>query len=300
MLNKHTINHMWITVAVIALFTLLPFLSTTSQTSAAMSEGSENELADFDPDNFDNPTRIDNKWFPLKPGTQFVYEGFTVDENGEEIPHEIVFTVTDLTKEIGGVPTVVILENDFSDGELEESELTFFAQDNDGNVWHLGQYSETYDPETGEFIGGRAFLVGHLKGARAGIMMLAEPELGTPSYSQGFAPPPFNFTDRGQVFDVGQKISVPFGDFKDVLVIKETNQEEPDAFQLKYYAASVGNIRIGGEDVQQETLELVDVVKLSPKELAEVRAEALELEERANVYGSTPPAEHIDDGKGSN
>jgi hypothetical protein len=80
-----------------------------------------------------------------------------------------------------------------------------------------------------------------------------------------------------------------------VLVIRETNQEEPDAFQLKYYAASVGNIRIGGEDVQQETLELVDVVQLSPKELAKVRDEALELEERANVYGSTPPAEHNDD-----
>jgi hypothetical protein len=235
---------------------------------------------------------IDNEWLPLIPGTEFVYEGFTVDENGEEIPHEIVFTVTDLTKEIGGVRSVVILDEDFSDGELEEKELTFFAQDNDGNVWHLGQYSETYEGE--EFIGGRAFLFGHLEGARAGIMMLAEPKLGTPSYSQGFAPPPYNFTDRGQVFETGEKISVPFGDFEDVLVIRETNQEEPDAFQLKYYAASVGNIRIGGEDVQQETLELVDVVELSEDALAEVRAEALELEERANVYGSTPPAEHND------
>jgi hypothetical protein len=292
MLNQHTRNRIWITFVVIVLFALLPFLSAASQTSAAVSEQSENELADFDPDNFDDPTTIDNEWFPLIPGTQFVYEGFTVDENGEEIPHEIVFTVTDLTKEIGGVRSVVILDEDFSDGELEEKELTFFAQDNDGNVWHLGQYSETYEGE--EFIGGRAFLVGHLEGARAGIMMLAEPKLGTPSYSQGFAPPPYNFTDRGQVFDVGQEISVPFGDFEDVLVIKETDQEEPDAFQLKYYAASVGNIRIGGEDVQQETLELVDVVELSEDALAEVRAEALELEERANVYGSTPPAEHND------
>jgi len=300
MLNKHNTNRIWIIFVGIVLFALLPFLSATSQTSAAMSEQSENELADFDPDNFDDPTTIDNKWFPLIPGTQFVYEGFTVDENGEEIPHEIVFTVTDLTKEIGGVRSVVILDQGLSDGELEEAELTFFAQDSDGNVWHLGQYSETYDPETGEFIGGIAFLVGHLEGVRAGIMMLAEPKLGTPSYSQGFAPPPINFTDRGQVSEVGQKISVPFGDFKDVLVIKETNEEEPDVFQLKYYAASVGNIRVGGEDVQQETLELVDVVQLSPKELAEVRDEALELEERANVYGSTPPAEHNDnDHKGS-
>jgi hypothetical protein len=71
--------------------------------------------------------------------------------------------------------------------------------------------SSSYEGE--EFIGGRAFLVDHLEGARAGIMMLAEPKLGTPSYSQGSAPPPFNFTDRGQVFETGEKISVPFGDF---------------------------------------------------------------------------------------
>jgi hypothetical protein len=56
MLNQHTTNRIWITFAVIVLFALLPFLSAASQTSAAMSEESENELADFDPDNFDDPT----------------------------------------------------------------------------------------------------------------------------------------------------------------------------------------------------------------------------------------------------
>ena len=50
-------------------------------------------------------------------------------------------------------------------------------------------------------------------------------------------------------------------------------------------------IGFGGTDPQQEMLELVDVIELSPEELDEVRAEALELEERANVYGSTPLAE---------
>jgi hypothetical protein len=50
-------------------------------------------------------------------------------------------------------------------------------------------------------------------------------------------------------------------------------------------------IGFGGTDPQQEMLALVDVIELSPEELDEVRAEALELEERANVYGSTPLAE---------
>lgn len=38
----------------------------------------EKEFCDFDPNNFDRSTNIDNEWFPMKPGTRFVYEGFTV------------------------------------------------------------------------------------------------------------------------------------------------------------------------------------------------------------------------------
>ena len=201
-----------------------------------------------------------------------------------------MFTVTDLNKVINGVRTVVIFDRDYSRGELLEAELAFFSQDRDGNVWHLGQYREMYDEV--ELVGGRAWLVGHLDGARAGIMIKAKPRLGTPSYSQGYAPAPFNWTDRARVYQMGEKTTVPFGSFEDVLVTEEFNDEEPGALQLKYYARGVGNVRVGwkGADQQQETLELVKVVKLSPKALAEVRVEAMALEDRAYVYGRTPAA----------
>ncbi len=250
----------------------------------------EKEFEEIDPANFDNSTNIDNEWFPLQPGMQYIYEGTTYEDD-EFIPHRVVFTVTDLTKVINGVRTVIVWDRDFSDDELVEAELTFFAQDNDGNVWHLGQYSETYEEE--DFVGGQAWLVGYLEGAKAGIMMKANPQLGMPSYSEGYAPPPFNWTDRARVAEMGQTTSVPFGDYEDVLVIEEFNQEEPDAIQLKYYARGVGLVRIGwsGDDEEQETLELVDIVQLDAEALAEVRAEALELEKRAYIYGLTPPAE---------
>jgi len=200
-------------------------------------------------------------------------------------------TVTDLTKVIGGVRTVVLYDLDLKDDQLEEAELAFKAQDDEGNVWHLGQYVEIYDEE--EFVGGRMWVVGHLEGARAGIIMKAQPRVGTPSYSQGYAPPPFNCTDRARTYQMGQKTSTASGSYEDVLVSEEFNEEEPGASQLKYYARGVGNVRIGwkGEDEQQEEMELVKVVQLDPKALAEVRAQALELEKRANVYGTTPPAE---------
>lgn len=137
--------------------------------------------------------------------------------------------------------------------------------------------------------------VGHLDGAKAGIMVQAQPRLETPSYSQGYAPPPFNWTDRARVSAMGEKTTTASGSYDDVLVIEEFNEEEPGAIQLKYFARGVGNVRVGwkGSDEQQETLELVKIVELDPKALSELRSEALELEKRAYIYGMTPPAEPI-------
>jgi len=248
------------------------------------------DLLDIDQKNFSRSTIIDNKWMPLRPGTQWIYEGSTV-EDGKKTPHRIIFTVTDLVKVIDSIPAVVMLDKDFSDGKLEEQELTFFAQDDEGKIWQLGENSETYD-ET-QFIGGRAWIVGHLKAARAGIMIQAKPREGMPSYSEGFAPPPYRWADHGRIRKLGEKVTVPAGAFSDVLVIEEFSEEEPGAFQLKYYAPGIGNIRTAweGKDPKKETLELARVVQLGPQEMDAVRVEALQIEERAYVYGSTPPAQ---------
>jgi hypothetical protein len=246
---------------------------------------------DFDPSLFDETSAtIDNEWWPLEPGTQFTWRGWT-QEDEERISHRIVFTVTDLTKVIDGVRTVVGWDRDFSGGQLVETELIFLAQDKQGNVWHFGQYSETWEGR--ELVGGQVWLVGHLEGAKAGILMKAEPRLGTPAYSQGFAPAPFYWDDYGKVSKMGARTCVPAGCFEDVLVIDEFEPTKPGAFQVKYYARGVGNVRTGwrGSDADREVLVLEKVVQLSPEALANARTRALELETRASVYGRTPPAE---------
>ncbi len=129
---------------------------------------------------------------------------------------------------------------------------------------------------------------------------MAEPRLKTPSYSQGWGPA-VGFTDRGEVYQMGEKTTVPSGSYADVLIIKESTQDEPDAFQLKYFARGIGNVRVGwlGEgEKMQEALELVRVETLDPKELASVREGALKLEKSAyqnskDVYGRTLPLEHL-------
>jgi hypothetical protein len=267
----------------------------SEQTKAEPLTGS---AEDFERARFDNPTDIDNKWLPLKPGTQFVYEGstFLLEEKVRE-EHRVVFTVTDLTKVIDGVRTLVVWDRDYSGGELVETELAFHAQDNDGNVWHLGQYPEEY--EDGKFDKAPGWIVGQ-KGAHAGISMKAEPRLGAPSYAQGYAPPPLNWDDRARVYKVGQNVCVPVDCYENVLVTEEFEPSIPGVYQLKYYASGVGNIRVGWRGKKQderETLKLVAVKHLSPEARAKVRKAAMELDRRAyernsEVYRDTQPVKH--------
>ena len=246
----------------------------------------------FDRGRFSNPTAISNPWLPMIPGTRMVYEGFT-REDGETIQHRLVFTVTDLVKDIDGIMSRVIWDVDYSDGELVETELAFFAQDDRGSVWRMGEYPEEW--EEGAFIDAPAWIAG-VEGARAGIAMQASPAVGAASYSQGWGPA-VDFTDRAYVLERGIDDCVRIDCYSPVLVINEFNEEEPEANQLKYYAERVGNIRVGwrGDDTSIEELELVEIIQLTAEELAEVRKAALTLEERAyilrpEVYGPTEPS----------
>lgn len=246
----------------------------------------------FDHDNFDDSTVIDNQWLPMVPGTQLVYEGRTNEEHVLR-EHRVVITVTDLTKVIDGVEAVVSWDLDFSNGELAEAELAFFAQDNDGNVWRMGEHPEEY--EGGRFVGAPTWIAG-VNGASAGISMLATPVVDGMSYSQGWAPD-VEFIDRGVVQEVAAETCVAVGCFTDVLIVAEFNTEEANAWQLKYFAPDIGNVRVGwrGVDETQEELELVSVVRLDAIQLAEAREAALAVEAHAyvispDIYGRTPPA----------
>jgi hypothetical protein len=269
--------------------------SRTDETSERNQSGHLSTVGakDFDSTNFDDSTTVDNKWFPLVPGAYSEFEGSAIDD-GERISRRVVTIVTDLSKEINGVNSVVVWERDYNEGKLVEAELGFFAQDNDGTVWHMGEYPEEY--EDGKFDKAPGWLAG-FKGATAGIAMRAQPRLGTPGYAQGYAPPPINWNDRGRVYKVGQKTCVPVKCYEDVLVIEEFERNKPGAYQLKYYAPGVGDVRVGWrgpEEEEKEGLGLVKDVRLGPEALAKARANALKLENHAyeikDFYRKTQPA----------
>ncbi|MET3142600.1 UNVERIFIED_ORG: hypothetical protein ABIB19_002019 [Arthrobacter sp. UYEF10] len=249
----------------------------------------------FDRSDFQATPRIDNKWFPLKPGMQYTTTGTVTSAEGTST-RTVVHTVTGLTKVIDGVKTRVLWDRDYSDGELAESELAFFAQTGKGTVWLFGEYPEEY--ENGEFIGAPSTFISGIAKAQAGIAMQAKPRTGTPDYVQAYAPK-VDFLDCGTVLKKDQHVCVPTGCYNDVLVIDEYNPLEPPeaGHQRKFYSAGTGLVKVtavGGTD--QEFMDLVKVQKLDAAQLAAVNTQALELDERAysvsrSVYAKTPPAE---------
>lgn len=242
----------------------------------------------FERGNFSKPTRINNRYYPLTPGLQFTLSGTTSAGT-----HTVVFTVTDLTKVIDGVTTRVLWDQDFQDGELAESELAFQAQDNAGNVWVLGEYPEEY--EAGQFTGAPFTWMNGIDHANAGVLVPGEPMLDKAAFLEGKSPS-IDFWDCGQVNALGQMVSVPTGEYKNVLVINEwAPLEHSSAIQQKFYAPGVGVAQIGAiNDPEAETLVLTKFDRLNTGQLAAVRKEALKLDmhgyQVSSVYSQTQPA----------
>jgi hypothetical protein len=243
------------------------------------------------PDQFTTPLTVDNPMFPLAVGTQFTYQGKLV-EGGESKPHGVVFTVTDVVKTVGGVRTVVAWDRDFLEGELQEQELAFFAQDDQGNVWNFGEYPEEY--ENGKFTGAPSTWIRGAGGAYGGIHMLSQPRDGM-KYREGLVPA-IEFDDVSVVSRTGQQDCLAGTCYRQVLVVDETSPNDPaSGHQIKYYAPRTGLIQVGarGGDFQ-EFLTLTSVRHLGPAEMAKARTEVLAMDQRAykvsKVYRTTKPA----------
>jgi hypothetical protein len=257
---------------------------------ATTSRGVADSAAGLAP-KFSAPADVSNPMFPLRPGTQFKYRGKIVEGDTSE-PHTVVFTVTDLTKMVNGVRTVVAWDRDFLRGDLQEQELAFFAQDDKGNVWNFGEYPEEY--KDGKFTGAPSTWIRGTSGAYGGRHMLAQPSVGA-QYVSGRIPA-IDFHDVARINRVGQATCVPSGCYRQVLVVNEWSPgDRTGGVQVKYYSPGVGLVRVGAQGGDsQEFLGLEEVRRLGRSELAEVRSAALTLDRRAyrisKVYRVTKPA----------
>jgi hypothetical protein len=213
---------------------------------------------------FTHPLAVTNRFTPLVPGTRFRYTGRVTGEGR----HEDVFTVTDLTLTVHGVHVVVALDQDYRNGRLEEAELAFFAQDDAGNVWNLGEYPEEY--ENGKFTGAPSTWVDGVRGAKGGFKVPAHPRLHQ-SWTEGRAKA-IDFWDVSRVTALRTKVRSGLGLHCGVLEVDERSPLDPKSgHQLKFYAPHIGLVRVearGGD--AQEFLSLVSLRHLGGRALAKV------------------------------
>lgn len=196
---------------------------------------------EFDPDDF--VREVTNPYFPLKPGTTFIYKG-----ESEGSPTRQVMKVTNKTKKIMGVTTTVVHDLAYEDGVLIEETFDWFAQDEDGNVWYFGEDTKEYN-ENGNVVSTEGSWQAGVDDAKPGIIMLANPAKGK-KYKQEVAPGVAE--DTAQVIGYKDSFCVPYKCFTKVLVIKEWTPLEKGFVEHKYYARGVGFIYAvlvkGGEE----------------------------------------------------
>jgi hypothetical protein len=186
----------------------------------------------IDPANFLTPAEIaasPNQFFPLIPGTVTKYK------EGEDV---ITITVTNRTINLLGVTAIVVRDLDTLNGVTVEDTDDFFAQDKDGNVWYMGEISQSFEDGLLDSLEG-SWRAG-IAGAKPGIAMLGNRAVGD-KYRQEFLLGVAE--DFAKIISTTGTATAPAASCNGTcLVTEETNAREPDAKEQKYYAPGIGLI----------------------------------------------------------
>ena len=185
------------------------------------------DVVELDPADF--VSEIDNPWWPMRPGSTWVYrEGSALD---------VRVTVTDRRRVVDGIEAVVVHDVVTEDGEVIEDTFDWYAQDKWGNVWYLGE--DTKELEHGEVVSTEGSWEAGVDGAQAGIAVPADPSVGLAyrqEHYEGHA------EDEAEVLSVDASVRVPFGSFRRALQTKDTTPLEPGLVEHKYYVRGVGPV----------------------------------------------------------
>ena len=188
--------------------------------------------AQLDPADF--APQVTNEFFPLVPGTTYSYEGET-DEGTETV----IVEVLDETTTIMGISATVVRDRVLLDGELIEDTFDWFAQQNTGDVWYLGENSK--EIEDGEVVSTEGSWEAGVDGAKAGIIMWGDPaaHLGE-EYRQEFYEGVAE--DVATVIGLNEAVQVPYGSFTGCIRTEDRNPLEPGTEEHKFYCPGVGQV----------------------------------------------------------
>jgi len=174
---------------------------------------------------------VDNRWFPLRPGSTFVYRGV---KDGE--PSRDVVRVTSGTRVIEGVRCTGVSDRLYTSGRLSERTTDWYAQDSGGTVWYFGEDTAELD-RAGKVTSREGSWLAGVAGARAGVFMPARPRVGQTfrqEYLKGHA------EDHFRVLSLRAHARVPAVSSHRALLTKEWTPLEPDVVDHKLYVRGIG------------------------------------------------------------
>ncbi len=211
---------------------------TSSPTSAAAF------LPDFYAATFSNPTTVDHAYFPLVPGVTRTYAGSYVDEHGETQTESFQHTTLATPgPELLGVETVVLRDRAFENNLLVEDTFDYYAQDDVGNVWYMGEDVTNYVYDDDDNLIATNTSSSWLAGVNSGVPGWIMPADLSPAINYYQEWSPFDAAiDEGTTLASDREYTIGAVTYTDVLAVLETLDTDPDVRAIKYYAPGIGLI----------------------------------------------------------
>jgi len=192
--------------------------------------------------------RIDNPWFPFKPGNKWHYRG--VDADGRFVDN---MRVTHRTKKIEGVRITVVHDVVRKGGKPREITNDFYAQDRHRNIWYFGENTRELDrrghvtSREGSFKAGR-------DGARPGVLIPGDPRVGQTARQEFYKG---HAEDHFKVLGTSADVTSPYVSSRHAVRTREWTPLEPKVFENKYYVRGVGDVKEKTVKGPKERLHLV-------------------------------------------
>jgi len=185
---------------------------------------------------FSRPREITNPYFPLAQLKQDILEGV---EDGKKVRVERTLKPNKRRTYTFGdqeVESLVVEDRVYEDGQLAEVALDFFAHDDNGTVYYLGEDVDEY--KDGKIIGHDGTWHYGLDTRVPGLIFPAQPKLG-----QKWRPEDVSndISEIDEIVSMSEKVTTPAGTFENCIKVKEDLADGTTEF--KFYAKGVGVVR---------------------------------------------------------
>lgn len=222
------IRSLAVAIAVLALAACGGGGSSNSTSSSGLPQGTK--PVKLDPAEF--TTNIDNPYWPMRPGSHWVYREV---ENGET--QRVDVRVLDKTKVLAGITARVVHDQVTRKGHVVENTYDWYAQDSQGNLWYLGE--DTAEYENGKLKTKEGTWAAGVDGAEPGVVVPANPKQGMRYREEYYAG---HAEDGAEVLSAHGQVQVPFGRFQNAVLTRNFSTIEPTVEEMKLYAKGVGPV----------------------------------------------------------